>query len=83
MIKIHLSRLMGEQRITQAELARKTGVRVNTIGALYHEFVERIDVSHLSAICEALDCNVADILEYVPRKNMRRSGTTLQGTPKS
>lgn len=68
MIKFLLSRKLGELRWTQADLARKTGIRPNTINDLYHGFCERINVEHLNLICEALDCDISEILEYVPDK---------------
>lgn len=68
MIKIHLSKLLGEKRWTQADLARSTGIRPSTIGDYYHELVERVNLNHLDKICEVLGCQVSDILEYVPQK---------------
>ena len=41
MIKILLSKKLGELRLTQADLARATGIRPNTINELYHELAER------------------------------------------
>jgi putative transcriptional regulator len=67
-IKIHLSRLLGERRLTQADLARKTGIRPSTIGDYYHELVERMNLNHLDKICEVLECDVSDVLEYVPKR---------------
>ena len=54
MIRILLSTKLGELRWTQAELARATGIRPNTINELYHELVERVNLEHLDLICEAL-----------------------------
>ena len=71
MIKIHLSRLLGERRWTQADLARKTGIRPGTINELYHEIIERVNLDHLDLICEALECRVSDVLEYIPGKKRR------------
>lgn len=68
MIKIHLSRILGEKRWTQAELARKTGIRPTTICEIYNELIERINLEHLDLICEALRCDITDILEYKPNK---------------
>ena len=42
MIKILLSKKLGEMRLTQADLARATGIRPNTINELYHELDELI-----------------------------------------
>lgn len=66
MIKILLSKKLGEIRWTQADLARTTGIRANTINELYHELVERVNLRHLSLICEALNCKLDELMEYVP-----------------
>ena len=66
MIKIHLSRILGEKRITQAELSRQTGIRPSTISDIYNEMSERLNVEHLDRICEYLDCNINDLIEYIP-----------------
>lgn len=69
MIKILLSRKLGELRWTQADLARKTGIRPTTINEMYHEFCERVNLEHLDLICEALDCDLDEILSVSCRKN--------------
>lgn len=66
MIKILLSRKLGEVRWTQADLARKTGIRPTTISELYHELVERVNLEHLDLICEALGCELEEIITRVP-----------------
>ena len=66
MIKVHLSRILGEKRITQAELSRQTGIRPSTISDIYNEMSERLNVEHLDRICEYLDCNINDLIEYIP-----------------
>lgn len=42
MIKILLSRKLGELRWTQADLSRATGIRASTINEMYHELCERV-----------------------------------------
>jgi putative transcriptional regulator len=66
MIRIYLSRLLGERRWTQADLARKTGIRPATINEYYNEFAERIKLEHLDLICEALGCELSDLIQRVP-----------------
>ena len=70
MIKIHLSKLLGERRITQAELANKTNIRPATINEMYHELIERINLEHLNSICKVLVIEVEDLLEYIPDKDL-------------
>ena len=66
MIRILLSTRLGERRWTQADLARKTGIRPATINDLYHEMAERVNIEHLDIICEVLDCDISDIIIRVP-----------------
>ena len=66
MIRILLSRKLGELRWTQADLARATGIRPNTINELYHELAERVNLEQLDLICEALNCDLSEILQRVP-----------------
>lgn len=73
MIKNHLSKLLGERRWTQADLARKTGIRRATINELYNELTDRVNLEHLDRICEVLECSVSDVLEYVPNPQ-RKTG---------
>lgn len=71
MVKIHLSRLLGEKRWTQADLARKTGIRPNTISEIYNELVERINIEHIDKICDALECDVSDLMEHIKENNCK------------
>lgn len=81
MIRINLSAVLGKKRITQAELARKTGIRPATINQIYNEFCERISLEHLDRICEYLECDVSDLLEYTPNK-VKKTGKHLIVEPK-
>lgn len=76
MIKNHLSKLLGERRWTQAQLARETGIRRATINELYNELSDRVSLEHLDRICEALDCDITQLLEYIPN-TQRKTGTDL------
>lgn len=63
MVRIKLSTLLGERRMTQAELARRTGIRPATINEMYNEFSERINLEHIDKICAVLDCDISDLLK--------------------
>ncbi len=71
MIKNHLSRILGERRWTQTKLAAMTGIRKSTISDLYNEMAERISFDQLDRICEALDCTLPELLEYIPNPQSR------------
>ncbi|MDF2984938.1 MAG: family transcriptional regulator [Eubacterium sp.] len=71
MIRILLSTRLGERRWTQADLARKTGIRPSTISDIYNEMVERINLEHLDLICDALGCDINDIIVRIPNKKSK------------
>ena len=80
MIRILLSTRLGEKRWTQADLARATGIRPSTINDYYHELAERVNLEHLDLICEALDCDLSDLITRVPNSEPRvrsRNGSEL------
>ena len=62
MIRILLSRKLGEIRMKQSELSRLTGIRPNTINLLYHEIAHTIKFADLERICIALKCDVGDLI---------------------
>ena len=66
MIRITLSRKLGELRWTQAKLAKKTGIRAATINEYYHELVAYVKLEHLSEICRAMECDPSEIMVYIP-----------------
>ena len=84
MIRILLSTKLGELRWTQADLARATGIRLNTINELYHELVDRVNLEHLDLICEALDCKLDELIVRVPDANHKilhtRNGSLISSS---
>ncbi len=72
MVKIHLSRILGEKRLNQSQLSRKTGIRPNTICEYYNEIADSIKFEHINSICKALDCSASDLIEYIPDENVNR-----------
>lgn len=65
MINIKVSELMGRLKLTKKGLSEKTGIRPNTISALWHGTSKRLDVDHIDKLCEVLKCQPGDLMEYV------------------
>ncbi len=76
MIKTNLPVLLAERRWTQADLARRTGIRPATINQLYHNLADRVNLEHIDRICEVLECDIGDIYQYVPNK-IKKTGKDL------
>ena len=66
MIVNRLSRILGERRMSIAELQRQTGLSYVTLHSLYSDKSTRIDFETLNKICRALNVQPGDILEYAP-----------------
>ena len=47
MVRVHLSRLMGEKRLKIADLVRDTGLSRTTLTRLFYEESERLDFDTL------------------------------------
>jgi len=68
MIKFKLSNLLGEHKMTQKALADMTNIRPATISKMYYEEVKRVDIKQLDNICKAFNCEISELLEYIPDK---------------
>lgn len=66
MIRIYLLDLLQEKGWTQRKLSKKTSIREATISEMCNNCIARINVQHLNKICEALNCRVEDLIEYLP-----------------
>lgn len=64
MIKIKLSRVMGERRKTIQKVSEETGISRNSISLLYNEKAKRADFETLDKLCTCLECDITDIIEY-------------------
>ena len=71
MIKIKLSDLLGKHKMTQKALADITHIRPATISKMYYEETKRVDIKQLNNICQAFNCEISDLIEYIPDKNVK------------
>ncbi|MCR4594482.1 MAG: helix-turn-helix transcriptional regulator [Clostridiales bacterium] len=65
-IVLRLDRVMADRKIGLNELAEKVGVANVNLSKIKNGHVSAIRFSTLIALCEALDCQPGDILEYEP-----------------
>ena len=66
MIVIHLDVMMAKRKMSLNELSDKVGITLANLSILKNNKAKAIRFSTLEAICQALDCSIADIMEYVP-----------------
>lgn len=68
MIEFRIAELMGRHKLTKKALSDKTGIRPNTIAALWKGEAKRLEIEHIDKLCSALNCQPGDLLEYMPEK---------------
>ncbi|GAA5153505.1 helix-turn-helix transcriptional regulator [Microbacterium pseudoresistens] len=66
-IRCLLDELLVERGMTLTELSRIVGVSLVNLSVLKNDRARAIRYSTLRAICEALDCEVGDLLVLAPR----------------
>ena len=63
-IILRLDRMMVERKISLNELAERVGISNVNLSKIKNNRVTAIRFSTLAAICEVLDCEAGDILEF-------------------
>ena len=70
-IILRLDRVMADRKISLNELAEKVGIANVNLSKIKTGKISAIRFSTLEAICEALDCQPGDILEYKPNADLK------------
>ena len=63
-IILRLDRMMVERNISLNELAERVGISNVNLSKIKNNKVTAIRFSTIAAICDVLDCETGDILEY-------------------
>lgn len=63
-IKVNLDLMLVKRDISLTELSEEVGITISNLSILKTGKAKAIRFSTLNAICEALDCQPGDILEY-------------------
>ncbi len=64
MIVINLDVILAKRKMSLTELSNKVGITMSNLSILKKGKAKAIRFSTLEAICEALECQPSDILEY-------------------
>lgn len=67
-IIVNLDVMMAKRKISLSELAVKVGITIANLSILKTGKAKAIRFSTLEAICNVLECQPGDILEYLPGK---------------
>jgi len=64
-IRVNLDVMLAKRKMRSNELAKLIGITVQNLSILKTGKAKAIRLSTLDALCRHLDCQPADILEYV------------------
>lgn len=67
-IILRLDRVMADRKISLNDLADKVGVSNVNLSKMKNGKISAIRFSTLEAICDTLECQPGDILEYTPNE---------------
>ena len=71
-IILRLDRVMADRKISLNELAASVGISNVNLSNLKTGKVKAVRFSTLDAICDVLDCQPGDILEYTREGSLKR-----------
>lgn len=64
-IRVNLDMMMLRRHISAGELAERVGITPANLSILKNNKAKAVRFSTLDALCRALDCQPADLLEWV------------------
>ena len=65
--------MLAVREMTQKELAERTGIRPPTVSAICLGTIKHLPVDALDKICAVLDCQPADLMEYIPDSGVQEN----------
>lgn len=63
-IRVNLDVMLAKRKMSVTELSEHVGITMANLSILKNEKAKAIKFSTLEKICEALECQPGDILEY-------------------
>ncbi len=63
-IRVNLDVMLAKRKMSVTELSEHVGITMANLSILKNEKAKAVKFSTLEKICEALDCQPGDILEY-------------------
>ena len=67
-VKINLSKLIEESGISKNKLSQRAEMQRTQINHYCNNTITRLDIDVLARLCTVLNCEIGDLLEFVPPK---------------
>ena len=70
-IRVNLDHLLLDRRVTLTDLAERIGITIANLSVLKTNKARAIRFSTLEALCEELDCQPGELLEWTSERSER------------
>jgi putative transcriptional regulator len=80
-IIVNLDVMLAKRKMRSKELAERIGITEQNVSLLKSGKVKGIRFDTLEKICEVLDCQPGDILEYRPQVSSRLESSAVEPFP--
>ena len=68
-IRIKLSELIAKKGISKNKLCHKAELERTQLNRYCNNEIARLDTDVLARICSALECEIGDLLEFIPHQS--------------
>ena len=65
-VKINLAKLIDENGISKNKLSQRAEMQRTQINHYCNNTITRLDIDVLARLCTVLECEIGDLLEFVP-----------------
>lgn len=65
-IRIHLTEIMEEKNISMNQLSFRTEMQRTQLRNYRDNKIQRLDIDILKRLCYVLECDLHDLIEYIP-----------------
>ena len=66
MIVLNLDVMMAKRKMSLCELSERVGITLANLSILKNNRAKAVRFSTLEALCRALECDVCDLIRYLP-----------------
>lgn len=67
-IKIHLAEILEEKNISMNQLSFRTEMQRTQLRNYRDNKIQRLDIDILKRLCYVLECDLHELIEYIPPK---------------
>lgn len=65
-IRIHLTELLAERNLSKNKLSQRAELQRTQLNNYCKNKVARLDIDVLARMCTVLECEIGDLLEFIP-----------------